>query len=134
MTSGNAHAVPERSSEGKRPEEEEDLARSGCPGVGDADAGMPAAGVAGSSPARIPEPIPPAGGGGARWPGAAGACRFHSIGIDHATSTDDSREYWRNRLPGGCHHALDGAHARPGHGLPGTAASHLVGGEGLCQL
>ena len=64
MTGDNVRAQPERWSMEKPLAWWGELVPSGCPGVGDAGAGTPAAGAAGVSPATAPDPIPPAADGG----------------------------------------------------------------------
>src|SRR5690349_17931089 len=126
MTSGNARAGPEKSSEGKKHLFWGEPVPSGGPGAGDADGYTLAAGAVCSSLARAAEPIPLAEDGARHSPDAVWPWRFRSIGTARATDTDDSHECWPHIPRAGSHRLLGGVHAAGVRSQQDTAGSHRV--------
>jgi len=122
-------AGPERSSEVQKQRRFPELALSGSPDAGDADAGRRAEGRVGASLATGGKQSLSARGEGGCSPGAVWLWSFRSIGTARATDTDGSHECWRKRRRAGCHHALSVAHEGPGCCQRDIARSHQIGGE-----
>lgn len=133
MISDNAPARSERSSEEKKQRFWGELALSGSPGAGDADADRHAAGAVGASLARGAEPILLQADEAGYSPGAVWPWRCRSIGTARATDTDGNCEYSRHRPRAGSHQLLGGIHAARAPGQRGNAASRQAGGESLCR-